>query len=190
MIDETNHGSPTTLRFPHDAVSSLRSSRSRHGHALRAARKVGADLVREAFGLAAPMLAVETVALPRGCLPGESHYRDLGRGVLVLDLSVHDRWQHGYDEGETQKGPQVWARADGSLFFARADHSAERWEPWSYLLLDAQYIGYREAVRRFGAEELVVALGNWLVAASASHDAATAEEQGRARRFTAALAAL
>jgi hypothetical protein len=170
----------------------LRSARARHGQALRLSRRAGADLVREAFILAAPMLGGEALPLP--ATKGEStnwERVDSGRGVLILDLAVRDREQSGHDETDFETGWQIFARADGTLIETHANHSCGRFDAaWDRRFSVCRPIGYREAVRRYGAEALVEALGKWLIAAAEGHDKASAEEQARASRFKAALAAL
>lgn len=174
-------------------IKALRASRVKHAVALRASRRAGADMLRAALAVAQPMLAAEAVQMHKARAPGEDYqdpYRDFGRAVLILDRSEYERHQVGHDEWETRQGWQLWARGDGTLIEARADHSCQRWEDWHCTLLDARPIGLREAVRRYGAGEIVAELSQWAIGAAKGHDDAAAREHDAAAKFRAALAAL
>ncbi len=171
------------------STNALRTARSRHGHALRLSRRAGADLVRAAFTIARPMLAAEAVPLLQ--YRHEDAWVDSGRGVLLIDNSVYDHTQVGHDETYYQDGPQLWARADGSLVtvFQIDRHDRTGWERRELRAAPVP-LGYREAVRRYGAETVVEALKVWLTKTAELHEARAVGRAEQARTLDKARVAL
>ena len=183
-----------------NAALSLRTARARHGHAKRQERASGVELLRTVLAFVQPMLAAEVRALLAWSAYGKAHPGDAadrllrydsGRGVLLIDDTRSERWQVGHDESYEKDGPQLWARADGSLVEVWQIDHADRFEQTRLELREApKQIGLREAVRRWRAETIIEAIGRWLETATKDHDVATVASLRAAERMRAALGAL
>lgn len=177
------------------ALKSLRSSRSRRAHAMRAEWRTGVELVNAILFAAHDDLVRECEPLPPWAawlawLP-ETDRVGVRSGVMLIDDREHtesrnaQRWE-GIVLYWTPAG-FVEARRDEEVY--RTWSQGER-DPSGDVITHERRIGVREAVRQYGAARITSALLSAIERAAERHTESADKATEQAKRYAAALCAL
>lgn len=178
------------------ATDNLRAARAHNGYALRSERRAAVDLLRTSIEIALPMIAVEATPIIVHHFGGRNGEQDINeegpRALLIIDDEIV---ADSSADRSSVHGLCVWLDTNGKLIETQLSGHENRLyngvvEGAGEWRRTAHSVGLREAVRRYGGENLVQGLYTALTRAAIRHNDEAAQRIANAAKYKSVLSVI